>query len=95
MKSAKRRPPEVEAFLAGLEEAFERTREKTVALYPYNKQTNTIVLPPDVEKTLRYLVLTGNKIEAVKRDTQLTGAGLRLSKDYVDNLAAGNKRKSK
>ncbi len=95
MKSAKHRPPEVEALLEGLEEAFERTREKTVALYPYNKQSNTIVLPPDVEKTLRHLVLTGNKVEAVKRVAQLTGAGLRLSKDYVDNLAAGNKRKSK
>jgi ribosomal protein L7/L12 len=34
----------------------------------------------------------GNKIEAVKRVTELTGVGLRVSKDYVDNLALDNKR---
>jgi len=95
MKSAKRYSPEVDAFLKSLEDAFERTRKKTVPLYPYNKQTNTITLPPEIENTLRKLVLTGDKIEAVKRVTELTGAGLRVSKDYVDDLEAGNKRKSK
>jgi ribosomal protein L7/L12 len=95
MKSAKRYTPEIDAFLAKLEEAFERTRKNTVALYPYDKRTNTITLPPDVEKTLRQLILSGEKIEAVKRVTELTGAGLRVSKDYVDNLAANIKRTSK
>jgi len=33
------------------------------------------------------LVLTGQGVEAVKRVTELTGAGLRVSKDYVDSLA--------
>ena len=92
MKSAKH-SPEIQAFLANLDEVFQKTRKKTVALYPYNQQTNTIVLPPEIEKTLRQLVLTGDGIEAVKRVTQLTGAGLRVSKDYVDNLALDNKRK--
>ena len=95
MKSAKRNPPEIDAILKSLEDAFERTRKKTVPLYPYDKQTNTITLPPEVEKTLRNLVLTGNKIEAVKRVTELTGAGLRLSKDYVDGMEPCNKRKVK
>jgi ribosomal protein L7/L12 len=78
-----------------LADAFEQTRKKTVALYPYDKQTNTITLPPGVEATLRELILAGNKIEAVKRVTELTGAGLRVSKDYVDNLALDKKRKSR
>ena len=95
MKSAKRYSPEIDAFLKSLEDAFERTRKKTVPLYPYNKQTNTITLPPEVEKSLRHLVLTGDKIEAVKRVTELTGAGLRVSKDYVDSLVTSSKRKSK
>ena len=77
MKSAKR-PPEIDTFLTSLDEAFQKTRKKTVPIYPYNKQTNTITLPPDIEKTLRDLILTGNKIEAVKRVTELTGAGLRV-----------------
>jgi ribosomal protein L7/L12 len=94
MKSAKR-PPEIDAFLTSLDEAFQKTRKKTVPLYPYNKQTNTIVLPLEIEQTLRDLVLTGKKIEAVKRVTQLTGAGLRVSKDYVDNLALDHKRTSR
>ena len=95
MKSAKHHLPEIEAFLAKLDEIFQKTRKKIVPLYPYNKQTNTIVLPPDVEKTLRQLVLTGNGIEGVKHVTQLTGAGLRVSKDYVDGLAADDKRKQR
>ena len=95
MKSAKRHLPEVEEFLTELDELFQRTRKKTIALYPYDKRTNTITLPPDVEKTLRQLILSGEKIEAVKRVTELTGAGLRVSKDYVDNLAANIKRRPK
>jgi ribosomal protein L7/L12 len=91
MKSAKR-PPEIDAFLTNLDEVFQKTRKKTVPLYPYNKQTNTITLPPEIDKDLRSLIFMGNKIEAVKRVTELTGAGLRVSKDYVDNLALDNRR---
>ncbi len=73
-------------FLTFLEEEFERVRKPVVPLYPYDKTTNVISLPPKVEKRLRQLVLKGQKAEAVKQVTRLTGAGLRLSKDYVDNL---------
>ena len=45
-----------------------------------------IRLPPDIEDELRVLVQMGKKVEAVKRVTELTGAGLRVSKDYVDGL---------
>jgi ribosomal protein L7/L12 len=43
-------------------------------------------LPADIKKEISRLVSTGDKVEAVKRVTRLTGAGLRVSKDYVDGL---------
>jgi ribosomal protein L7/L12 len=36
---------------------------------------------------LKFILLTGNKVAAVKRVAELTGAGLRLSKDFVDELS--------
>jgi ribosomal protein L7/L12 len=74
-------------FLKYLEERFEEEREPIVPIYPYDKETNTISLPPKINKKLKRLILKGNKVEAVKQVTRLTGAGLRISKDYVDNLA--------
>jgi ribosomal protein L7/L12 len=56
--------------------------------YPYDKKTDTITLPAEIEQDLRRLVSTGKQIEAVKRVIHLTGAGLKVSKDYVDRLAA-------
>ncbi len=56
-------------------------------------ETGGISLPPEVVEELRQLVASGtfeNKIEAVKRVQQLTKAGLKASKDYVDGLAAGS-----
>jgi ribosomal protein L7/L12 len=44
-------------------------------------------LPAQIERELRRLVSTGNKVEAMQRVISLTGAGLRVSKDYVDTLA--------
>ena len=74
-------------FLKHLEARFEEEREPIVPIYPYDKETNKISLPSKIDKKLKRLVLKGNKVEAVKQVTQLTGAGLRLSKDYVDKLA--------
>jgi hypothetical protein len=54
--------------------------------YPYHKRTGTIILPPEVEQEIRQLIQSGHKIEAIQRVLHLTGAGLKLSKDYVDNL---------
>jgi hypothetical protein len=51
------------------------------------KRTKAITLPKEVERQLRRLVADGNKVEAVRQVTRLTGAGLRVSKDYVDSLA--------
>ena len=43
-------------------------------------------MPYNIQEELRRLVLAGSKAETVKRVTELTGAGLRISKDYVDGL---------
>lgn len=82
----------VDEFLSSLEEMFEKVRVKVEPRYPYDKITNTVTLPPELEKELRLFVLTGNKVEAVKRVTVLTGAGLRVSKDYVDGLVEIRRR---
>ncbi len=74
-------------FLVFLDKLFAITRKKVVPLYPYEKSTNIIRLPAKVDRELRGLIATGNNVEAVRRVTTLTGAGLRLSKSYVDTLA--------
>jgi len=54
--------------------------------YPYDKRTDTIKLPSEIEQEIRQLVQSGKKVEAVQRVLHLTGAGLKISKDYVDSL---------
>ena len=70
----------IEALLSQLEEAFERVRKPVVALYPYDKEARTISLPKEIEAELRQSVRQGQKPKAVKRVTELSGAGLRLAK---------------
>ena len=78
----KNEPP----ILKALDDLYEKKRKKIKPRYPYDKKTNTIHLPDEVVTDLKFLILAGNKVEALKRVTKLTGAGLRLSKDYVDGL---------
>ena len=66
---------------------MKRFRKMFKPLFPYDAKTEVICLPQHIEEELRHLVLTGKPVEAVERVTELTGAGLRVSKDYVDNLA--------
>ena len=73
-------------ILKALDELYEKTRKKIKPLYPYDKKTGKIELPEDVVADLKFLLLVGRKPEALKRVTELTGAGLRVSKDYVDGL---------
>ena len=74
-------------FLDTLETLFEAERDKSIPPpYPYDSDLNAIRLPKEVEDHLRQLARTGHKIEAVKQVTKLTGAGLRMAKDYVDSL---------
>ena len=77
----------LKTFLVVLDKLFTLTRAKASPSYPYDKRINTINLPTTIDKELRQLIATGNKLEAVKRVTKLTGAGLRVSKDYVDTIA--------
>jgi len=73
-------------ILKALDDLYEKHRKKIKPLYPYDKKTNAIHLPDDIVADLKFLLLAGNKVEALKRVAELTGAGLRISKDYVDNL---------
>ena len=83
MPRPKRAKPPI---LAMLEKAFAKYRKKVKPLFPNDAQTDVIRLPQHIEEELRHLVLTGKPVEAVKRVAELTGAGLRVSKDYVDGL---------
>jgi hypothetical protein len=82
--------PVLKAILVVLEKVFALLRKKAVYPFPYNAKTNTISLPAQIERELRGLVSTGKNVEAMKRVISLTGAGLRVSKDYVDQLAKGH-----
>jgi len=74
------------SILKALEDLYEKERKKIVPLYPFDKKTGKIELPEEVIADLKFFLLVGNKPAAVKRVAELTGAGLRLSKDYVDGL---------
>ena len=60
--------------------------------YPYDKRTNTITLPPATEQEIRQLIQKDDRIGAMKRVGSLTGAGLKVSKNYIDALASKIKR---
>jgi ribosomal protein L7/L12 len=78
----KREPP----ILKAIEELYEKERKKIPPLYPVNQKTGKIELPQDVITDLKFFLLVGNKPAAVKRVCELTGVGLRASKDFVDGL---------
>jgi len=73
-------------ILKALDDLYDKTRKKVVPLYPVNKKTGKIELPEDVIADLKFFLLVGNKPAAVKRVCELTGVGLRESKDFVDSL---------
>jgi ribosomal protein L7/L12 len=74
-------------LLDKLEQLFELQRAPNPAPpYPYNEKQNLIRIPEEIEQQLRKLVQSGQKVEAIKQVIELTGAGLRVSKDYVDSL---------
>jgi ribosomal protein L7/L12 len=74
-------------LLDELEKLHEGQRQKVEPLYPYDRKTEAIHLPPEIIEDLKFTLLTGNKVAAMKRVIELTGAGLRLSKDFVDELS--------
>lgn len=76
----------VQDFLEVLDNEFQAQQKNPHPPYPYDRETKTIDLPKEVEEELLALLRDGSKVEAVKRVTKLTGAGLRISKDYVDEM---------
>jgi ribosomal protein L7/L12 len=44
-------------------------------------------LPPDLEEDVRTIVTFGGKVEAIKRVRELSGAGLKEAKAYVERLS--------
>ena len=61
------------------------SNEKSAPPYPYDEELG-IQLPEQIEREIKALVSSGRKVEAVQRVLKLTGAGLKISKDYVDGL---------
>ena len=61
------------------------SNEKAAPPYPYDEKQG-IQLPEAIEQSIKALVSSGRKVEAVQRVLKLTGAGLKVSKDYVDGL---------
>jgi ribosomal protein L7/L12 len=80
--SKKSEPP----ILKTLAELNQQERPKIKPAYPFDPKTDEIHLPDEIVADLKFLLLAGNKVAAIKRVAELTGAGLRLSKDYVDAL---------
>ena len=76
----------VHGFLEWLDQEFQARQNNSNPPYPYNRETTTVELPIEIEKELIAQLRVSSKVEAVKRVTKLTGAGLRISKDYVDGL---------
>ncbi len=73
-------------ILRAIEGLYEKERKKITPLYLVNKKTGKIELPDEVIADLKFFLLVGNKPAAVKRVCELTGVGLRVSKDFVDSL---------
>lgn len=57
-----------------------------MAKYPYDKKTGKIELPAELEEEIKQLAERGDMVNAMKRVMDLTGAGLRYSKDYIDQF---------
>ena len=53
----------------------------------YNRKAGKLVLTKDMDEELKQLIRAGRKVEAVKRVLNWTHAGLKVSKEYVDDLA--------
>ncbi|MFC1478742.1 hypothetical protein ACFL57_04715 [Candidatus Margulisiibacteriota bacterium] len=57
--------------------------------YPYDRINNKIILPDEVAKELKKLCSRNDpmsKNEAMKKTMGLTGAGLKMSKEFLDSL---------
>lgn len=62
--------------------------ESPARLRSGNERCEMISLPAGEREEIVRLILSGSKVAAVAKVRQLTGAGLKDAKDYVDSLAA-------
>ena len=85
--------PVLRLCLLALDKLFSLTRSNVTPLYPYDTTSQTIRLPDSVNKEIKCLVASGNTVKAVKLVSRLTGAGLRVSKNYIDGLAEPRKNR--
>ncbi len=74
------------AFLWILDKLFRITRKRVEPMYPCDKKTRKINLPKNIENEIYQTAKKGDKPIAIKKVIELTGAGLRISAEYVDNL---------
>ena len=65
---------------------------KSAFSYPYDKTTDTVSLPPEIEKDILNIALAKGVPKAMQKVMELTGAGLKVSKDYVDSLLAPKRK---
>jgi len=66
--------------------------DKSAFPYPYDKTTDTVSLPPEIEKEVVNIRLASGVPKAMQKVMELTGAGLKVSKDYVDSLLAPKRK---
>jgi len=59
---------------------------KNQAQYPYDKKTNKVILPANIEQEVKSILLNQGMVEAMKKVILLTDCGLRIAKDYLDKL---------
>jgi hypothetical protein len=78
--------PFFEVFLWSLDKLFEITRKRVEPTYPYDRETRKVILPKNIENEIYQMAIKLGKPKAIKKVAELTGAGLRVSKNYVDNL---------
>lgn len=78
--------PVVKGFLLGIDKLYQATRKRIEPTYPYDENTGTVVLPNEVEKDVYRTAVQEGKPKAIKKVAELTGATLRISKNYVDYL---------
>jgi ribosomal protein L7/L12 len=78
-------------------DALKKRQQFIVPPYPIDPQTNKIRLPGKIRQEVREQLKQQGKPAAIQQVMTLTGAGLRVSKDYVDKLeeTAVNKRSKK
>ncbi|MEM7117621.1 MAG: hypothetical protein AAF614_34635 [Chloroflexota bacterium] len=95
--SDQKKPYKDPAKRPSMPDAIKARSQFPVPPYPLDPKTRKIRLPASVRQEVRAILKKEGKPAAMKRVMQLTGGGLRDSKDYVDKLEkpAGKKRRKR